>query len=320
MFDRNLKEYVPLVYRKVTEMDAIMDAEQPIMSDYQAEMELAFTRTFILTADLAGIELFETMFSIIADPATEDIEFRRERLLNRSSMSPPFTWRYLMWEKFNKILGPGKWNAYIDFDNYTIYFEAMSVNQNWYQELSFTVNSIKPCNMVFVNVPVTQDTIAISEEVSYTTLVWNYRLGAWQLGRYPFATIHGADVSSWNYGLSNWLLGHESFATREGGKVIKMASESSLRPDLIFDVSDFVLSDIDHVRINGEIDITEFKTRTSIGDTITLEYYVTPRMTNVIEMIELMRADGTVLTSASVYVPVIQTVISKHLIKTKEGQ
>lgn len=319
MFNRQLSEYVPTVYRGVVEMDAIINAEQPIMSDYQAEMEMAYARTFILTADIKGIEVFETMFSIIADPDTEDIEFRRERLMNRASMAPPFTWRYLK-QKFDTILGPGKWSAYIDFNQYTIYFEAMSVNQNWYQELAFTVNSLKPCNMVFVNVPVTQDTLAISEQVSYTTLVWNYRLGMWQLGRNPFAHIHGADVSDWNYGLGTWLLGQGPFATREGGKVIKMASESSLRPDLIFDVSNFVLSDISYVRINGEIEIREFKTRMSVGDTITLEYYVTPAMTNVIEMIELMKADGTVLTSASVYVPVLETVISKHIIKTKEGQ
>ena len=83
----------------------------------------------------------------------------------------------------------------MDFNNYTLYVESSALNQNWYQELEFTINLIKPCNIIFTNVPLTALLIAINEEISYRTVQWNYLLGQWRLGAFPFATISGSKVS-----------------------------------------------------------------------------------------------------------------------------
>ena len=52
MFDRQLNSYVPSYYRKVDEMDALMEVEQSIVDEYQVNMLRAFQNTFVLTADI----------------------------------------------------------------------------------------------------------------------------------------------------------------------------------------------------------------------------------------------------------------------------
>lgn len=293
MFNRHLSSFVPHVYKDVVEMDSIIESEENIVDTVRSEMTTAFANTFVLTANAYGIKMFEKMLGIIADPVTEDLEFRRQRLLNRMSMSPPFTFRFLK-QKLDETIGKGMWSSYIDFNNYTVYIESSSSNQNWYSEVEFTINRIKPCNMVFINVPKTYADIDVSEVVSYSTIMWKYRMGAWKLGEHPFA-----------------IMG-------EGG-VIKMSTTKSIQPALLNETANFVHDEISYVLINNSLIIREFRARQVNNNVISVEYTVTPDMTDVITDIKLMRADGEVLTAAAVYVPVSQTVVSKHTITIKEG-
>lgn len=318
MFDRQLNSYVPSYYRKVDEMDALMEVEQSIVDEYQVNMLTAFQNTFILTADISGIELFETMFSIVANPSTEDLEFRRQRVLNRMTTSPPFTLRFLK-QKLDAIIGEGKWKVTMDYANYTLYVEASAVNQNWYTELEFTINQIKPCNIVFINRPRTDLSLSITEEISYKTMKWNYILGSWLLGRLPFATIEGAEVIEWYYKLGQWPLGKNPFALTEGGNIVKMATTPSIQDALLQDTAGFVVTDIAAVLINDETKITNFTIKSASGRFVTLEYQVTSAMTSVVTNIKLLKSDDTVLTDSNVYVPVTDTILSRHSIEVKEG-
>ena len=318
MFDRQLNSYVPSYYRKVDEMDALMEVEQSIVDEYQVNMLTAFQNTFVLTADISGIELFETMFSIVANPYTEDLEFRRQRILNRMTTSPPFTLRFLK-QKLDTIIGEGRWKVTMDYANYTLYVEASAVNQNWYTELEFTINQIKPCNIVFINRPRTDLSLSMTEEISYKTMKWNYILGSWLLGRLPFATIEGAEVIEWYYKLGQWPLGKNPFALTEGGNIIKMATTPSIQDALLQDTAGFVVTDIAAVLINDETKITNFTIKSASGRFVTLEYQVTSAMTSVVTNIKLLKSDDTVLTDSNVYVPVTDTVLSRHSIEVKEG-
>lgn len=293
MLNRALNSFLPHVYKGMIEMNAIVESEEAIVGTARAEMTTAFYNTFVLTADEYGIKMFEKIVGIVANPETEDLEFRRQRLLNRLSMGPPFTFRFLK-NKLNETIGKGLWSAYIDFDNYAIYVESSSSNQNWFSEVQFTLNCIKPCNMVFINVPKTYANIDMSEVVSYSTTMWKYRMGSWRLGEYPFA-----------------IMG-------EGG-VIKMSTTKSIQPALLNGTANFVHDEISYVLINNSLIIREFRARQVDNNVISVEYTVTPDMTDVITDIKLMRADGEVLTAAAVYVPVSQTVVSKHTITIKEG-
>ena len=164
MFNRPLNSFLPTVYDGIVEMEDIMNAEENEMGIARRELYSAFANTFVLTADESGVIMFERMLNIIANPQTEDLEFRRQRLINRLSMSPPFTFRFLK-QKLDEIIGAGNWKAYIDHDNYTLYVESSATNQSWYSEMEFTISRLKPCNMVFRNVPCTAMGSKIGEEI-----------------------------------------------------------------------------------------------------------------------------------------------------------
>lgn len=318
MYDRTLDSFVPHIYKDVTEMDAIIDTEQEHLSVAQMEASQAFANTFVLTANHEGIEMFELMLGIIANPDTETLEFRRQRILNRITLAPPFTFRFLK-KRLDDIIGKDAWNAHVDFNNYTLYIESSAINQNWYQELEFTINQIKPCNLIFTNVPLTALLIAISEEISCRTIQWNYRLGFWRIGADKFATISGSQVLEWYYKLGSWALGEKPFALTEGGAIIKMADKASITEKLLHDTAGFVLSDIKSVLINDSVKITNFRVQSAIGPLVTLEYEVTPAQVEEVTNIKLLDEDDNVLSNSSVWVPVTQTILGKHTIRIKEG-
>lgn len=293
MFNRTLRSFVPAVYDNVIEMEEIFRTEDRAMFLTRTEMASAFANTFVLTSNETGVIMFETMLGITANPATEDLEFRRQRVLTRISTTPPFTFQYLK-NKLNEIIGVDAWKAYIDYANYTLYVESSSENQNWFSEVIFTINRVKPCNMVFINVPYTPSVINVSEEVAYDRKSWSYRLGSWKLGHTPFASII------------------------QGG-VIKMAQTNSVLQALLNSTANFVASDISKVLLNDSVTITQFKTKKVADNVVSVEYEVTPSMATTITNLKLLRADGTVLTQSAVYVPVTDTIISKHTITVKEG-
>lgn len=318
MYNRDLKSFVPRVYKDVVEMDAIIDTEQERMTESQAEMNQAFANTFVLTANYEGIEMFEFMLGIVANPSTESLQFRRERILNRITLAPPFTFRFLK-KRLDDIIGKDAWKASVDFNNFVLYVESSAMNQNWYQELEFTINQIKPCNIIFTNVPLTALLIAINEEISYRTVKWNYLLGQWRLGAFPFATISGSKVLEWYYKMGQWALGEKPFALTEGGVIIKMADKASITDKLLHDTAGFVLSDIKAVLINDSVKITSFKVSQVIRSMVTIEYEVTPAQVEEVTNIKLLDGDDNVLSNSNVWVPVPQTILGKHTIRVKEG-
>ena len=293
MFNRPVKSFVPSIYEGIVDMDELIKSEEKLMDIARSELMTAFANTFVLTSDESGVIMFEKMLKIAANSNTEDLEFRRRRVLNRLSTRIPFTFKFLK-QKLDEIIGVGAWTASIDFDKYTLFIESSAVDQNWYSELEFTINKMKPCNMVFTNVPYTKYSVNMSEEISYSVKNWMYRLSSWKLGQHPFAI------------------------TQEGG-VAKMREVSSLQPALLENMATSVSGYIAYILINDSIRIDTFRTKQVSGNVLTIEYEVNPSMTDVITNIKLMKSDGTILTQSAVYVPVTQPVFSKHTITIKEG-
>lgn len=293
MLNRKLESFAPTVYRNVVEMSKLLEAEEALLDTARTEMSTAFANTFVLTANEDGVIMFERILNITPDPTTESVEFRRQRILNRMTMSPPFTFRFLK-QKLDSIIGEGKWDAYIDFDSYTIYVEFSVLDANWYTELAFTMTQLKPCNMVFINVPRSSQFITASEEISYGTRVYNYLLG-------------------------NWLLGAESFAGEEDKGVLKLASTSSIEQTLLNHTAEYLQTEeFASVRLNGTKLVPQLIIRRQ-DNVVTLEYEVTPKICSTINRIEIIDSVGNTLTDAAVYVPVTETVICKNTITIKEG-
>lgn len=255
---------------------------------------------FLQTMDLPTVQLWESVFKITASPSTESLQFRRERIINRISMRPPYTLRFL-YQVLDRLIGPGAYTVTVDYPNYALTIEAGAEDQSYWQELAYTVNHIKPAHITYISRPLIRTGILMSEEVRSAHFEWNYYLGSWALGAEPFADE--TDV-----------------------EVIKTANINSIQPAMLNGVANFASGDVAYVQINGGIDIGTINKAVTpaqyVGGaaTLTVSYNVTTTMTDAVTSVALMDANGNALTSMNVYVPVTETVNLQHTILIQEGQ
>lgn len=291
----DLKQYLPRLYKDVVEMDALMDTEDSLFSKLMDEYIRGRDNQYILTADEYGIRIFEDIINIVPDLSTETLDFRRQRLISRFRTQPPFTFRWLQ-GKLNEIIGVGKWNAWVDNENYTLYIESTAENQKWFQEIAITVGNTKPANIIFINRPLVVHDVLTNETINLKELVWNYRLGvSWKLGEKPFISYNDKGV-------------------------IVLATTPSIQQTMLNKLATFTAAEIAKVRINDSYIVTNFEMKSAAANVATIQYYVMPEsgITNVTR-IELLDSANNVLTRSNVYIPLVLGVNLKHTILVKEG-
>lgn len=286
-------EHLPLWYREVLDYQQMCQTIGAQFALLAEEITRVADNFFLQTMDLETVQMWEGIFRIVANPATESLQFRRDRIINRISMRPPFTLRFL-YSKLDELIGPGLWNVTVDYPNYALYIESNVDGQGYSQELIYTINHIKPAHITFINSPVAMSGVVLSERVSEISYTWNYVLNG------------------------QWLLGQEPFADEEEVQVIKLPQTPSIQSALLTGIADFVSGDVAAARLNGSIMVENINKSVS-GSTLTITYQVTQAMTTEITQVELLAADGTVLTSMSAYVPVTETAVIKHVIPVQEG-
>lgn len=286
-------EQLPPWYREVLDYQQMCNTIGAQFALLAEEINRVADNFFLQTMDLETVQMWEGIFRIVANPATESLQFRRDRIINRISMRPPFTLRFL-YQKLDELIGPGLWSVTVDYPNYALYIESNVDGQGYSQELIYTINHIKPAHITFINSPVAMSGIVLSERVSEISYTWNYVLNG------------------------QWLLGQEPFADEEEVQVIKLPQTPSIQSALLTGIADFVSDDVAAAQLNGSIMVENINKSVS-GSTLTITYQVTQAMTTEITQVELLAADGTVLTSMSAYVPVTETAVIKHVIPVQEG-
>lgn len=299
-FDTELLKLLPPWYREVAEYQQICNAEAQQLQTAALVTQGIAGNFYFQTMNLAGVQMWEQIFNITPNPATETLAFRRARVLNRISMRPPYTLGFL-YQKLDELVGPGLWSVEVDYANYALTIEAGAEDQSYWQELAYTVNHIKPAHITYISRPLIRTGILMSEEVRSAHFEWNYYLGSWALGAEPFADE--TDV-----------------------EVVKTANINSIQPAMLNGVANFASGDVAYVQINGSIDIGTINKAVTpaqyVGGaaTLTVSYNVTTTMTDAVTSVALMDANGNALTSMSVYVPVTETVNLQHTILIQEGQ
>ena len=290
--DTQLCQQLPPWYREVLDYQQICQTETAQFEALAQEITGVADNFFFQTMGLSGVEMWEQIFHIVPNPQTEDIDFRRYRVLNRITTKPPYTLGFL-YQKLDELIGPGLWEVNVDYPNYTLYIESSAQNQNYATEVAFTINRIKPAHIVYVNTPFIQSGILLSEQIERLIRTYNYKLGSWALGALPFAT--------------------------DGeNEVVKLPETPSIQQALLTGVADFVSGDVASARINGTISITALSKSVS-GNILTITYTVANTQTTEITSAELLDGDGNVLTSSQVYVPVGDSIVMKHTIPVNEG-
>lgn len=290
--DTSLLSLLPPWYREVLDYQQICLTEQQQFEALAEEIVGVADNFFFQTMDERAVGMWEQVFRIVPNPQVESLAFRRTRVLNRISTRPPYTLGFL-YQKLDELIGPGEWKVTVDYPNYTLYIESAAQNQNYATELAFTINRIKPAHIVWVNAPFVRTGLLLSEIISSAQRIYNYRLGAWELGRLTFATD-----------------GPEG--------VIKMPETPSIQQDLLAGVANFVSGDVASARVNGTVAITGL-TKTVEGTELTVTYTVLPSQATEITALELLDAEGNILTSSTVYIPVTTNVVLKHIIPVAEG-
>ena len=290
--DTELCRQLPPWYREVLDYQQMCQTETAQFEALAQEITGVAENFFFQTMGLDGIEMWEQIFHIVPNPQTEDVDFRRYRVLNRITTKPPFTLGFL-YQKLDELIGPGLWEVTVDYPNYALYIESSAQNQNYASEVAFTINRIKPAHIVYVNAPFIQSGILLSETIEKAKRVFNYHLGYWNLGQLPFASD-------------------------EDSEVVKMPEVPSIQTALLTGVANFVSGDVASARINGTISISAL-TKSVSGNTLTITYTVTSSQTTEVTQAELLDADGNVLTSSNIYVPITDTAVIKHTIPVAEG-
>lgn len=290
--DTGLLDLLPPWYREVLDYQVLCSAEETVFDALAEEIVGVADNFFFQTMDEGAVAQWESIFGIVPNPQTEDLDFRRYRVLNRISTRPPYTLGFL-YQKLDELIGPGLWEVTVDYPNYTLYIESSAQNQNYASEVAFTINRIKPAHIVYVNTPFVQSGLLLSEEIERAVRTWNYKLGSWALGALPFATDGE----------------HE---------VIKMPDTPSVQQALLTGVAGFVSGDVASARINGTVPITDL-TKSVSGSVLTITYTVSSTQATEITSVELLDADGNALTSSQVYVPVGDSIVMKHTIPVAEG-
>lgn len=291
-FDIALYDYLPDWFKPILEYQAICATETQQLQAITAAIAQIADNCFFQTMDLGTVQLWEQALGIVADPQTEDLAFRRVRVLNRISTRPPFTLGFLQ-QKLDELIGPGKWEVNVDYPNYTLYVKSSAINQQYAQEVAVTIGQIKPAHIVYINQPYLSASLLLDEQVELAELVYNYHLGAWGLGVNPFATTNSLEV-------------------------IVTPDQRSIQQGLVDDTATAVSADVASARINGTTVISGL-TKTANGGVVTISYTVTPDDATTVTQVELLNADGDQLTSAPVYVPISSDTVFSHTITVEEA-
>lgn len=142
----NLSVYFPNIYKDVLEIDTLIEVENELFDDLNTKTTEVEDNQFVLTSNSRGLEVFEKMLNIIANPAIESIQFRRERIINRLSTAPPYTLRYLK-QRLNSLLGVDNYDLELIYDDYVFHLVTYIGEIGKLDELLRTLFAIVPVNL-----------------------------------------------------------------------------------------------------------------------------------------------------------------------------
>lgn len=293
MPETDICQYWPEWFRKILDFQALCQTEGEELRGMAEAMDQVRQNQYVQTMDEGATAEWESIFRIVANPATESLEFRRDRVLNRLSMRPPFTLTYL-YQRLDALFGPGNWEVEMDYPNATLYIEAAVEDQQYFSELSATMDIVKPCHIVYISRPRVSAVLLLSEEIALTKGRYNYSLGGWALGQLPFRS-------------------------QDKEEIVKMAAQPSIQPALLDQTAAFVADDVQSVRINGTVLISALS-HSSAGNVGTVGYTVLKTQVQEVTLIELLDVAGAVLASSPVYVPINEDKVAfRHRFTVKEG-
>ena len=214
---------------------------------------------------------------------------RRERLLNRQSLQPPFTVKFIK-NRLDEILGERNYTLEIDYENSVIIVENTSTSQAWAEELFITINNVKPSSMLYINRPMDISNLYVNESIHMSQYLYNYRLG------------------------TRWVLGRKPFLSFEDKGEVKSLAVKSITPAMHHKVAQFIIGATTKVRINGSHIITTFTSKTVDENEANIIYDVAFGSVDNVTKIELMDDEDNVLSTTNLFIPIPDDTQIRHRI------
>jgi hypothetical protein len=177
----SLKALVPDLYDGVREFDVLFSIEDALVDSIDQNLNKVKDNQWIQTADVQMIGFHEQLLGILANSETEDLLFRRQRILNRLQSMPPFTIHYLR-DHLNRIFGLDNYTLVIDHPKYQMTLESSADNVNWFQEANTIIAKIKPANIVYIQSPTFFQRMTVKETAAIAPLTY-FRIGMSRVGR-----------------------------------------------------------------------------------------------------------------------------------------
>lgn len=170
-----ITEYVPAIYKDVRETDVLWEVEDNVFNKVTDILSQESKRMCIQTSDEKGVLKYERVYRITANPALESLVFRKERLLTRSNINLPYSTIWLR-NYLNSVIGEHNYELQIDYDNLVVKLYGYLLNYNWAREFSNVIRGIKPCNIIFINIPTIIENLGIQywwDDNTWNSDIWD---------------------------------------------------------------------------------------------------------------------------------------------------
>lgn len=148
MREVDLLMYLPSVMKRYSEMQKIMDTENPEFNLLWDADELIRQNLYIVTAQEEGLRRYEKILGVNPSP-DDDFETRRIRIITRWNDFRPYTMRYLM--GLLTVLTNGKFRINTNFSEYEIEIVVTLLSNGAVDELGYVFKHIIPCNLTIIS-------------------------------------------------------------------------------------------------------------------------------------------------------------------------
>lgn len=249
-----LVDYLPLIVKKIKEMRAVCEAEQPFFSDAETEIENILCRSFVSKADLKGIERFEKVYGITPEEKST-LEERRVNILIRNIRKNIGLSEVLsILQNYNVDV-----KLQCDYDNDTIKI-VLNDGEMDIAVIYKALDEIAPLNVYITEKATASSYMSISGTAAYKKLFYNYIVGKWKIGQGQF--------------------GAQSESKKIGGDSL------DLKPKLLDNMRETIKGDIAKIVVNDAVEITNF-TIEKTDEKVSINYRIRAADAKRIEKVSL---------------------------------
>ena len=139
--------HLPEFYQGVREFEAIGDTEDVEFKLLAEANQEDLLNAFVMTGNENSISIWEKEIGIRAEIG-ETLDFRRKRLINRYTIKPPFTMRWLE-KQLTELLGAGFLKAERDDDVEILYVFVDIDSLPVLREFDATIEMVLPLSMQY---------------------------------------------------------------------------------------------------------------------------------------------------------------------------